>query len=130
VAALLRQNAALCEIAGPVPATAPTVSAPLILPVVGEAVFPAQPKKPFPFVLVGGIAGLLLAICIMAGWHLFHPKAQSARVGNVAAPQVQSPAPSAVIATPALGLSTLPLRLPSCPKKNHKCLLPPGNPAA
>lgn len=127
VAALLRQNAALCEIAGPVPATAPTVSAPLILPVVGEAVFPAQPKKPFPFVLVGGIAGLLLAICIMAGWHLFHPKAQSARVGNVAAPQVQSPAPSAVIATPALGpvdttppASELPEEKPQVPAPARK----------
>ena len=102
VAALMRQNAALREIAGPLPETTPIVSVPLSTPVRGEAVFLAQRKKSFPLVLVGGIAGLLLAIGMVAGWQLFHRKAHSARVENVTAQQVHSPAPLAEIAAPTL----------------------------
>ena len=101
VAALLRQNAALCEIAGSLPSTAPTVHTPIALPVAGEPIIPAPPKKPFPFILVGGIAGLLMAMSVTAGWHVFHPKAQSARFGNVTPPQIQSSAPTALVAAPA-----------------------------
>ena len=103
VAALLRQSAALPKIAEPLPAATPILSVPLKVPVRREAVFPARPKKPFPLVLVGGIAGLLLAIGIVAGWHLFHGKMPSARAGNVTAQQAQSPAPSAETAAPTLG---------------------------
>ncbi len=102
VAALMRQDAALREIAGPLPETTPIVSVPLSTPVRGEAVFLAQRKKSFPLVLVGGIAGLLLAIGMVAGWQLFHRKAHSARVENVTAQQVQNPAPLAEIAAPTL----------------------------
>jgi hypothetical protein len=102
VAALMRQNAALREIAGPLPETGPIVSVPLSGPVREEAVFPAQPKKPFPLVLVGGMAGLLLAVALLAGWHFLHRKAQSARVENVAVQQAQNPAPPAETAAPTL----------------------------
>ena len=102
VAALLRQNAALCEFAGPLPGITPVVSVPLSVPVSGEAVFPTQPPRPFPSVLAGGIAGLVLAIGMVAGWHLFHPKAHSARVENVTAQQANSPAPLADVAGPTV----------------------------
>jgi hypothetical protein len=102
VATLLRQNPALCELSGPLPGITPAVSVPLSVPARGETVFPAQPKKPFPFVLVGGIAGLLLAIGMVAGWHLFHRKAHSAGVENVTAQQVHSPVPVAEIAAPTV----------------------------
>jgi hypothetical protein len=102
VAALLRQNAALCEYAGPLSGTTPIVSVPLSVPVRGEAALPAQPKKSFPLVLVGGIAGLLLAIGMAAGWHLLHRKAHRAPVENATAQQVHTPAPSAEIAAPTL----------------------------
>jgi hypothetical protein len=100
VAARMRQKAALAEIAGPPPELTPSVSLLLSAPEGGEAVLPAQPKKNFPLVLVGGIAGLLLAIGMAAGWHLFHPKPPSARIGSVTAQQVQSPVPTVEAAAP------------------------------
>jgi hypothetical protein len=65
-------------------------------------VFPAQAKKPFSLTIVSGIAGLVLAAGMVAGWYLFHRKAQSARVGDVTAQEVDSPAPPAEIAVPTL----------------------------
>jgi len=129
VAALLRQSAALPKIAEPLPAATPILSVPLKAPVRREAVFPARPKKPFPLVLVGGIAGLLLAIgiVIVAGWHLFHGKMPSARAGNVTAQQAQSPAPSAETAAPTLApmgtspaASELPEQRPQVPVPARK----------
>lgn len=75
---------------------------PLGAPFPPEAVFPAQPKEPFPLVIAGGIASLLLAIGMVAGWYLFHREVQSAGVGNVTAQPVRSPAPSAEIAAPTI----------------------------
>ena len=103
VAALMRQNAAFRENPGPPPGMAPMVSMPLRAPVGGEAASPAPPKRPFPLVLVVGIAGSLLAIGMVTGWHRFHPMAQSAPIAKVTAPQVNSPAPPAEIAAPAGG---------------------------
>ena len=100
--ALLRPDAAVGEIAGPVTGTTPVVSVPLSVPVRRKPAFPAQPKKPFLFVFVGGIVGLLLAIGMTAGWHPLHRKPQSAPVGNVTAQEVHSPTPPFEIAAPTL----------------------------
>ena len=101
VAAPLHPTALPSEIAEPLPGPTPIVPVPLSVFVREEAVSPAQPKRPFPLVIAGGVAGLLLAISMVAGGYLLHRKAQSARVGNVTAQQVRSPAPSAAIAAPA-----------------------------
>ena len=124
VAALLRPNAELHEIAGALPKTTPMVSVPPSVPVRGEAVFPARLTKSFRYVLVGGIAGLLLAIGMAAGWHLFHGKAQSPRVGNVTAQQVQSPAPSAGIATPTLAPDNTPPPASDLPEEKPQAPAP------
>jgi hypothetical protein len=100
VATLLRQNAALYEIAAPMPGSTPTVSAPLILPVAGETAFPASPRKTFPFILVGGIATALLAVSVVAGWYILHRKSQGSRLVHVAVPQVTLPTPPVVTAPP------------------------------
>jgi hypothetical protein len=139
-ARLLRQNAALCEIAGPLPGITPIVSVPLSVLVSGEAAFPAQPQKPFPYVLVGGIAGLLLVVGTVGGWHLFHRKAHSPGVENVTAQQVRSPAPLAEIAAPtvepintASPASELPEARPQAPaparKSRHVKAAPAAKPA-
>ena len=126
----LPQPAAPRPIFEPSPATIPTVSVPLIMPVRSEEVIPGQPKKPFPWVLVVGIAGSLLAVGMIVGWHLFHRGGQSPPVGNVTAPQINSPAPSAAIAAPTLApLDTSPpasdlpkagLPAPAPSRKSHR----------
>jgi hypothetical protein len=98
VAAPLPQTAAPPELAGPQPGITATVSVPMSVPIGAEAVFPARPKKPFPWVIVGGIAGVLLVVGVVGSWYFLDWAAHSARVENVTAPQVKSPAPSAEIA--------------------------------
>jgi len=127
VAAPLHPTATPREIAEPLPGPTPIVPVPLSVFVREEAVSPAQPKRPFPLVIAGGIAGLLLAISMAAGWYLLHRKAQSARVGNVTAQQVRSPAPTAEIAAPtpesvdtSSPLSELPEESPLAPAPARK----------
>jgi len=100
VATLLRQNAALYEIAAPVPESTPAISAPPVLPVAGELASPERARKPFPLILVGSIAGALLAVSMVAGGYLYHRKLHSVRVTNVAAPKVSLPTPPVEAAPP------------------------------
>ena len=127
VSALMHQNAAASEIERPLPEITPTVSVPLSVPDGREVVIPARPRKPFPFVLVGGVTGLLLAIGMVAGWHLFHRRAHSAGVENVMAQQVYKPAPSTETASPTLApvdtsppASELPEERPQAPAPARK----------
>jgi hypothetical protein len=101
-------------------------------------VFPAQPKKPFPpLVITSGIAGLLLAIGMVADWCLFHRKVQSASIGNVTVQQVGSPALSAEIAAPTFESvntsspdSELPEERPQAPAPARKSRRVKAAPAA
>jgi hypothetical protein len=102
VAALLHLTPTPRKIAGLLPGTTPIMSVPLRVPVRGEAVLPARAKKLFSLTIVSGVAGLVLATGVVAGWYLFDRKAQSARVGNVTAQEVRTPAPLAEIAPPTL----------------------------
>jgi hypothetical protein len=88
------------ETAGPLPGTNPIEPLPLAMTSPGEAAFPAPPQKPFAFMIINGIAGLLLALGITASWFMLHHKAPSAGVGNVMVHPVESPAPPAEIAAP------------------------------
>jgi hypothetical protein len=93
-------------------------------------VFPAQAKKLFSLTIVSGVAGLVLATGMVAGWRLLHRKPQSAPVGNVTAQEVQNPTPSFEIAIPSLEpLDTLPRaseppkerpRAPAPARKSHR----------
>jgi hypothetical protein len=109
----MSQNAALGEIGGPLPKTTPTVYGLPSLPISGDAVSPALSKKPLPFILIGGIAGLLLAIGPLAGWRLFHRNVQSTPIQIVRARPVQPPAPVAEVALPAAELVDPPSPVPA-----------------
>ena len=128
VAVLMSRNAALSEIAGVPPEATPTVYAPPSLPVSGDVVSPARSKKPLPFILLGGIAGLLLAISTLAGWYLFHRKAQGAPVSNVPAQPVQPPAPLVEIAAPTLEAVDTPAPAPEQPEVRSKAPAPAKKP--
>ena len=115
------------EIAGPLPGTIPIVPLPPSLPVRQEAVLPAQPRRPFPLVIAGGIVGSLLAIGLVAGWYLLHRNKQSARVGNVTTQQLSSPALPVATTTPdsesentPAPASALPEEIPQAPAPARK----------
>ncbi len=118
VAAAVRmnQNGARREIAGPLPKPSPTVYGVPSLLVSGDAASAAQSRKPLSFILIGGIASLLLAVSTLSGWHGFHRKAQSAPIQVVTAQPVHPSAPIAEIAVLPLELVDISSSAPALPE--------------